>query len=338
MPADPRFFRFIGPLSLGELAAATNAELKGDPDRLVTNVAAAGRARSGEVCYYEGKKPPAADAISVDAAACFLRPEFADALPDGVAALATPLPRHAHAIAARHLIHFRDWGDVEAPHEATNIHPGARIAPTAHIGEGAAIGDRTIIAPNAVIGPGVQIGRDCVIGANASIQCALIGNHVKIYSGARIGEAGFGVMPGPGGAEDAPQFGRVIIQDGVTIGANTCVDRGAFDDTIIGENTKIDNLCQIAHNVVLGRNVLMASFGGISGTVTVGDGVQLGGRVGIADHVVIGEGAQIAASAAVFREIPAGETWGGTPARPVRDWMREIAWVQKQTSRERRKS
>jgi UDP-3-O-[3-hydroxymyristoyl] glucosamine N-acyltransferase len=145
-------------------------------------------------------------------------------------------------------------------------------------------------------------------------------------------------MPGPGGAEDAPQFGRVIIQDGATIGANSCVDRGAFDDTIIGENTKIDNLCQIAHNVVLGRNVLMASFGGISGTVTVGDGVQLGGRVGIADHVVVGEGAQIAASAGVFREIPARETWGGTPARPLRDWMREIAWLQKQTSRERRKS
>ncbi|RIJ28918.1 UDP-3-O-(3-hydroxymyristoyl)glucosamine N-acyltransferase [Henriciella algicola] len=338
MPADSRFFRFLGPLSLGELATATGAELRGDADAVATNVAAAARARGGEVCYYEGKKRPAADAISAEAAACFVREEFADAMPDGVAALVTPLPRYAHAVAARRLIQFRDWGDVVEPHEATNIHPSARIAPTAHIGEGAAIGDRSIIAPNAVIGPGVQIGRDCVIGANVSIQCALIGNNVKIYSGARIGEAGFGVMPGPGGAEDAPQFGRVIMQDGVTIGANSCVDRGAFDDTIIGENTKIDNLCQIAHNVVLGRNVLMASFGGISGTVTVGDGVQLGGRVGIADHVVVGEGAQIAASAGVFREIPAGETWGGTPARPVRDWMREIAWVQKQTSRERRKS
>ncbi len=139
-------------------------------------------------------------------------------------------------------------------------------------------------------------------------------------------------MTGPEGAEDAPQYGRVILQDHVTVGANSCIDRGAFDDTIIGEHTKIDNLCQIAHNVVTGRSVLMASFAGISGSVTIGDGTMLGGRVGIADHVKIGEGAQIAASAGVFREIPSGETWGGTPAKPIRQWMKEVAWLQKQTS------
>ena len=194
------------------------------------------------------------------------------------------------------------------------------------------MGAGTAIGANSVIGPGVQVGRHCRIGANVSIFCALVGDHATLLSGARIGESGFGVTGGPGGMEDAPHFGRVILQDHVSIGANSCIDRGVFDDTIIGERTKIDNLCQIAHNVVFGRSVVMAAFGGISGSVLVGDGARIGGRVGIADHVKVGDGVSLAASSGVFRDIEPGETWGGTPAKPIRQWMREIAWVQKQAN------
>jgi UDP-3-O-[3-hydroxymyristoyl] glucosamine N-acyltransferase len=134
---------------------------------------------------------------------------------------------------------------------------------------------------------------------------------------------------GQGRTVDVPQLGRVILQDNVGIGANTCIDRGAWDDTVIGENTKIDNLVQIAHNVRLGRNCLLAAHTGISGSCVVGDGVAFGGRAGLADHVTVEDRARVAAGAGVMKNIPADEMWAGLPARPIRRFMRETAWVAK---------
>ncbi len=128
----------------------------------------------------------------------------------------------------------------------------------------------------------------------------------------------------------------MILQDGVTLGANSAVDRGAYDDTVVGENTKIDNLVHIAHNAQIGRNCVMAAYTGISGSVTIGDGAQFGGRAGVADHMTVGDGARVGAAAGVFRNIPAGETWSGYPARPVKQWLRETAWLSRAAAASRK--
>ena len=129
------------------------------------------------------------------------------------------------------------------------------------------------------------------------------------------------------GPVDLPHFGRAIIEDRVTLGANSCVDRGFLDDTIVSEDAKIDNLCHIAHNVVIGRGVLIAAYGGISGSTTIGDGAILAGRVGVVDHVTIGPGAVLTAGSSVLTSVPAGEKWGGYPAKALRSWLREVAWL-----------
>ena len=326
MPIDQRFFDYQGPHSLRALLAICGIENDGKSDAEITGIASSANAVEGDLCFFEGDASQAAN-VSARATACFVKPGAASGLPKNVMPIESLYPRTSHKLASEALFQLKDW---LAAGDAPSVHETAIVAPTAFIGAGAAIGAGTTIGPGAAIGPGVQIGENSVIGANVCVRCALIGNHVKLYSGVSIGEAGFGVTVGPAGAEDVPQWGRVIIQDYVTVGANTCIDRGAFSDTIIGERTKIDNLVQIAHNVVVGRNVMMASFTGISGTTQVGDGVVMGGRVGIADHVHIGAGAKLAASSGIFRDIPAGETWGGVPAKPLKQYLREVAWIQKQ--------
>ncbi len=333
MPVDSRFYAPLGALTLGKLAELTGAQCEGDASLIVTGIAPAATARRGDLTFLEGDGK-AAPVLSAQLSAVVTNAANAKYLPSGVAQLISPVPRHAHGRAAFALFrprHF-DWTGEQRIDPSAQIHAGVQIGPGAVIGPGAAIGERTRIGPNSVIGPGVQIGRDCNVGSNVSIICALLGDHVTLLAGARIGEAGFGVTGGTHGLEDAPHFGRVILQDHVTVGANTCVDRGVFDDTILGERTKLDNLCQIGHNVVLGRSVLIAAFGGISGSATIGDGVRMGGRVGVADHVTIGDNVSLAAGTGAIRDIGPGETWGGIPAKPIREWFREVAWLQKQAN------
>ncbi len=331
---DVRFFEPLGPLSLAELAREAGARLDGGGgDVMITGVAPLGRAGPSEASFLSDRRH-LAELASTRAGACFVGEAHAHAAPAGCVALATPEPHAAYARAALRLHRPRVHPPgTPAVHPDAELEEDVELGPGVVVGPGAAIGAGSRVGAHAVIGPGVQIGRGARIGANTVIGFALIGDRVRILAGAVIGEEGFGVTAASTGALDVPQLGRVILQDGVTIGANSCIDRGAWDDTVIGENTKVDNLVQVAHNVVVGRNCVLAAHTGISGSVTVGDGAMFGGRAGIADHVDIGAGAKIAAAAGVMKSVGPGEVWGGSPARPLRKWMRETAWLARQAEK-----
>ena len=272
--------------------------------------------------------------VETRATACLMNARFEKQAPPDVAVLLSREPYRAFVTVARTLFagvlrpSSLFGGRAVSPHarcsQPARLEAGVTIDPGAVIGPAGRDRLRDLIAANAVVGPGVRIGRDCTIGAGTSITHALVGDRVIIHPGCRIGQDGFGFLMGATGHLKVPQVGRVIIQDDVEIGAGTTIDRGAIRDTVIGEGTKIDNLVQIGHNVVIGRHCVLVAQTGISGSSTLEDFVALGARVGVTNHVTIGEGAQIAAISIVGGDVPPGARWGGTPAKPVKRWLREV--------------
>ncbi|MBD3835229.1 UDP-3-O-(3-hydroxymyristoyl)glucosamine N-acyltransferase [Brevundimonas sp.] len=327
---DPRFFETLSPLSVADLAARIGGTVERGGERIVRSVAPLSSADEGAIAFLGDRK--FARALGETRAGCVIVPaEAVPAAPAASAVISHRTPQAAWAQASA-LLHRTIALDRAASASDAREDDSVVIEPGVVLGEGVRIGRGSRIGANTVIGPGVQIGRDCIVGANVSVGFALIGDRVKLYAGARIGEAGFGATGTATGVMDIPQLGRVILQDGVTVGANSCIDRGAYDDTVIGENTKIDNLVMVGHNCVIGRNCLLVANTGISGSVTVGDNVIFGGKAGIGDHITIGEGARVAAGAGVLADIPAGETWSGYPARPIRQFLRETVWLAKQAA------
>lgn len=330
---DNRFFETLAPVTVAEIAERVGGQVVRGGDRRIAAVAPLTTARDTELAFLSDRK--LADRLTTTGAGCVIvAGAFVDKVPAHIAVIESGEAQAAWARASL-LLHRLHRLDQAADPAQVVEDDTVLLAPGVVIGAGARIGRGSEIGANTVIGPGVQIGRDCVVGANVSLSFCLIGDRVRIMSGARIGEAGFGAAASRTGPVDIPQLGRVILQDNVTVGANTCIDRGAYDDTVVGENTKIDNMVQIAHNCVVGRNCLMAAHSGISGSVTVGDNVMFGGQSGVGDHITIGQGARIAAGAGVLADVPAGETWSGYPAKPLRQSLREAVWLAKQAGQKK---
>jgi UDP-3-O-[3-hydroxymyristoyl] glucosamine N-acyltransferase len=195
---------------------------------------------------------------------------------------------------------------------------GVYVGPNAVVRDGASIGDRSIVDAGAVVGERVVIGADCVIHSNATLYRDIrVGDRVFIHSGTVVGSDGFGYAQDGATRVKIPQVGTVVIEDDVEIGANVAIDRSTLGATVIRRGTKIDNLVQIAHNVVIGENTVVCGLVGISGSVTIGDNVTLAGQVGMADHVTIGSNATIGAQSGVTKDLEGGHYYLGSPAVPI---------------------
>ncbi len=246
---------------------------------------------------------------------------------------AAELRRAAPAIGAIHL--------TAVVHPTANIHPTARIEALSVVGAGAGIGPRTHLGPGCIVGPGVVIGADCDLVARVVVHSgATLGDRVIAKPGAVLGGDGFGFVPDPatGRYHKFPQIGRLEIGNDVEIGANTCIDRGALDATVIADGAKLDNLVQVGHNVRIGRNVVVASQTGISGSSVLEDGVIVGGQVGIADHVRIEQGAILGAQCGIpSKKVLRGKgvVFWGTPARPIGEYLRELATLARLTKKKK---
>lgn len=328
---DSRFFDTLEPITTEGLAERIGGALLRGAGVMIRAVAPLATADAHAVAFLSDRK--FAQALSTTRAGCVIvSAAAAELAPAGAAVIVSPEPQAAWARASA-LLHRPVMLDRAATLAEAAEDDSVVTEPGVVIGKGVRIGRGSRIGANTVIGPGVQIGRDCHIGPGVTVGFALVGDRVRILAGARIGEPGFGAAGSSQGPVDIPQLGRVILQDGVSVGANSCIDRGAYDDTVIGENAKIDNLVMIGHNCVIGRNALIAAQTGISGSVTVGDNVMFGGQAGVGDHITIGKGARVAAGGGVLSDVPPGETWSGYPARPLRQFLRETVWLSKQAKR-----
>jgi UDP-3-O-[3-hydroxymyristoyl] glucosamine N-acyltransferase len=334
----PRFAK----TTAGELAEKFGLQLKGDPKTQIRGVAPIADARPGQLAFYSTEKTSVAFKIlpigvlkNTRASVILLQPDQIADAPADAALLITDSPRGQIVKILGEIYKEKPKYGI---HWAAHVDRGVffRKKRSVYIGQFATVQRGAIIEPEvkihhgAFIGKNVTIGRGTVIHAGARVENATIGEDCVIYGGASIGKDGFGYTRQNGLNVFIPHFGRVVIGDRVSVGACSCIDRGAMTDTRIGDGTKIDNLVQIAHGVIIGAECFLAAQVGIAGGCVIGDRALLGGQVGLANGVKVGSDAEIGAHSGVFRDVPDGQRYMGYPAGPGIEFMRHYAWLRKQ--------
>jgi UDP-3-O-[3-hydroxymyristoyl] glucosamine N-acyltransferase len=318
------------PFTASQIAEHLQGTVLGDASFLIHGFSPAGNARPGDLTFAENDKfflraeQSPASAILIDA----------DYGPSKKILIQVP---HARIAFAKVLpLFFPEPQFACGIHPSAVIAPSAEIDPSAHIGPHCVVGDNVTIGPRTVLQGGNHLGANCSLGEEVQLFPRVtlyagtrIGHRVRIHAGTVVGSDGFGYVFDQGIHRKIPQIGHVIIHDDAEIGANVTIDRGALGPTVIGKGVKIDNLVQIAHNVVIGDHSLVISQTGIAGSTKLGQYVILAGQVGLAGHLKIGNQVTIAAQSGVMNDIPDGEKWFGSPAQPDRRMKRQLLAMQK---------
>jgi UDP-3-O-[3-hydroxymyristoyl] glucosamine N-acyltransferase len=316
------------PFTVAEIAARVGGEVLGDGSIQINAFALPETAKPGDLVfaetdgYFARAEQSAASAILADETLA------ANANTKVLIRVANPRVAFARLLA----LFFPPAKFEPGVHPSATISPSARVDPSAHIGPGCVISERVLIGARVVMQGGNHIGSDSALGDDTNLfpnvvvyPRSQLGNRVIIHAGTAIGSDGFGYVLDEGVHRKVPQIGNVIIHDDVEIGANVTIDRGALGSTIIGRGAKIDNLVQIAHNVVIGEHCILISQVGVAGSTRIGNYTTLAGQVGVAGHLKIGSSVIVGAQSGVMSDIPDGEQWLGSPATPGRETKR--VWV-----------
>lgn len=336
--ADPRFHTVSSPKTLSEVAALTGSVMgdSADPDYVVKDVASLDKAGEDHISFLDNIKYKG-DFAATQAGACIVSEKMVEFAPDGCQLLISKSPYKSYALIAQAFYPQEQKEAFVSPKadvaDTATLGDGCTIESGAVIGDGAKLGKGCHVEPNAVIGRNVEIGDHCRIGANATISHTVMADYSRLYPGVRVGQDGFGFAIDPSGHVKVPQLGRVMIGSHVEIGANTCIDRGAGPDTVIGDGVWIDNCVQIGHNVKIGRGSVIVAQAGIAGSTTIEDFVVVAAQAGIAGHLTIGQGTRIAAQSGIMQNLPPGSEVMGSPALPIKQHLRHVAMIKKMTQK-----
>lgn len=335
---DTNFFKNNGPFTLKQVVDIIEAEViqPCNLDAVIIDIAPMETAGENEICFFYDRKAKE-KATNIKAKACVTNSDLKDWIPYGINVLIVEDPKLAFLKLNKAM--YEEYVPESTISESATIAKSAKIGINCYIGpnvvleENVIIGDNCRLEANSYIGRGCKLGNNCRIGVGAYITYTVMGNDCYIYTGARVGADGFGFNTINGKHVRIPQVGRVVIGNDVEVGANSCIDRGALGDTVIGDGCRIDNLVQVAHNDKMGRGCIVVAQTGIAGSCSFGDYVVCGGQTGFADHLTVGSGAQIGAQSGIMRDIEPGTIVMGTPAVPFKDFMRQVSFLQRNSKK-----